>query len=135
MAWRSADPGREPVRHHLIRDEPMGTPLLLAAALLAAGVWVVSPAAAQQQAPPAQQAAPSMGSPAAGTAAQGGEQGDCPAGQVRSAGGGCAPGQPDAAGTTAAGSATGGADMPASPHQQELLKGQQGNEVQPQPQQ
>jgi hypothetical protein len=79
-----------------------------------------------------------MGSPAAGAAAQGGEQGDCPAGQVRSAGGGCAPGQPAAAGTTSAGGAAGGADMPASPHQQELLKGQQGHEkppAQPQPQQ
>jgi hypothetical protein len=76
-----------------------------------------------------------MGSPAAGTAAQGGEQGDCPAGQVRSAGGGCAPGQPDPSGTTTTGGAAGGADMPASPHQQELLKGQQGSEAQPQPQQ
>jgi hypothetical protein len=106
----------------------------LAAALLAAGAWAASPATAQQ-APPAQKGTPSMGSPAAGTAAQGGEQGDCPTGQVRSAGGGCAPGQPDAVGTTAAGGAAGGADMPASPHQQELLKGQQGNEAQPQPQQ
>jgi hypothetical protein len=105
---------------------------LLAAALLAVGAWAVSPAAAQQ-APLQQQGAPSMGSPAAGTAAQGGEQGDCPAGQVRSAGGGCAPGQPDAAGTSTTGSAAGAADMPASPHQQELLKGQQGNEAQPQP--
>jgi hypothetical protein len=126
--------GRGPIRPRPIRDEPMRTPFLLAAALLAAGTWAASPAAAQQ-APPAQQGAPSMGSPAAGTAAQGGEQGDCPAGQVRSAGGGCAPGQPDVSGTTAAGGATGGADMPASPHQQELLKGQQGQEAQPQPQQ
>ena len=76
-----------------------------------------------------------MGSPAAGTAAQGGEQGDCPAGQVRNPNGECLPGQPDVSGTTAAGGAAGGADMPASPHQQELLKGQQGNEAQPQPQQ
>jgi hypothetical protein len=106
----------------------------LTAALLAVGVWVASPAAAQQ-APLQEQGAPSMGSPAAGTAAQGGEQGDCPAGQVRNPNGACLPGQPDATGTTAAGGAAGGADMPASPHQQELLKGQQGSEAQPQPQQ
>jgi hypothetical protein len=31
--------------------------------------------------------------------------------------------------------AAGGTDMPASPHQQELLQGQQGQEAQPQPQQ
>jgi hypothetical protein len=111
----------------------MRTPFL-ATVLLAVGAWAAAPAAAQQ-APPAQQGAPSMGSPAAGTAAQGGEQGDCPAGQVRNPNGACLPGQPDAAGTTAAGGAAGGADMPASPHQQELLKGQQGNEAQPQPQQ
>ena len=111
----------------------MRTPLLTAA-LLAVGVWVASPAAAQQ-APLQEQGAPSMGSPAAGTAAQGGEQGDCPAGQVRNPNGECLPGQPDATGTTTTGGAAGGADMPASPHQQELLKGQQGNEAQPQPQQ
>ncbi len=113
----------------------MRTPFLLAAALLAAGAWAASPAAAQQQAPLQQQGTPGLGSPGAGTAAQGGEQGDCPAGQVRNPNGECLPGQPDVSGTTAAGGAAGGADMPASPHQQELLKGQQGNEAQPQPQQ
>lgn len=107
----------------------------LTAVLLAGGLWAVSPAAAQQQAPPAQQGAPAMGSPAAGTAAQGGEQGDCPAGQVRNPNGECLPGQPDATGTTTTGGAAGSADMPASPHQQELLKDQQGHEAQPQPQQ
>ena len=107
---------------------------LLAAALLAVGAWAASPATAQQ-APLQQQGAPGLGSPAAGTAAQGGEQGDCPAGQVRNPNGACLPGQPDVSGTTTTAAAAGGADMPASPHQQELLKGQQGNEAQPQPQQ
>jgi hypothetical protein len=54
---------------------------------------------------------------------------------VRNPNGECLPGQPDATGTTTTGGAAGGADMPASPHQQELLQGQQGNEAQPQPQQ
>jgi hypothetical protein len=105
-----------------------------AAMLLAFGAWAAAPAVAQQ-APLQQQGTPGMGSPAAGTAAQGGEQGDCPAGQVRNPNGECLPGQPDVSGTTTAGGAAGGADMPASPHQQELLQGQQGNEAQPQPQQ
>jgi hypothetical protein len=52
--------------------------------------------------------------------------GEATAGQPRNPNGACLPGQPDAAGS---------ADMLASPHQQELLKGQQGNEAQLQPQQ
>ena len=103
--------------------------LLLPAALLAAGIWAASPAAAQQGDTPQQ--APTMGSPAAGTAAQGGEQGNCPAGQVRNPNGDCVPGQSNVTGTVTG--SGGGADMPASPHQQELLKGQQGSEPQPQP--
>jgi hypothetical protein len=56
----------------------------------------------------------------AGVAAKGGMQGDCPEGQVMSAGSGCAPGQPNPAGTLTG--AEGGSDMPASPHQQQVLK-------------
>ena len=99
------------------------TPLLMAA-LLAADAWVGSPVGAQQQG-----AAPQVSLPAVGAAAAGGVQGDCPAGQVRSASGQCAPGQPDPTGTTTG--AAGTTDMPASPHQQELLKGQQGSESTP----
>jgi hypothetical protein len=60
-------------------------------------------------------------SPGAAAAANGGVTGDCPAGQVKSANGQCAPGQPNATGTTSGGAA-GATDMPASPHQQEVLK-------------
>jgi hypothetical protein len=97
---------------------------ILAAALLAGGVWAAAPAGAQQAG--TQEALTPKGGTeqgmtgqgaAAGAAAQGGVQGDCPEGQVRSAGGACAPGQPAAT------------DVPASPHQQELLRGQQGNET------
>ena len=104
---------------------------LLTAALLAASAWAAPPAGAQQQQQqsdrqqegPDKAGAPTLGSPAVPTAAQGGVQGDCPAGQVVSASGACAPGQPEAAGGTGSG------QMPASPHQQELLQGQQGNET------
>jgi len=51
---------------------------------------------------------------------QGGAQGDCPTGQVRGAGGGCAPGQPNPTGTITG--PPGGARMPASPHQQQVPK-------------
>lgn len=113
----------------------MRTTTLLMAALLAAGTWAATPASAQQntdrqQQGPDKAGTPTLGSPAVPTAAQGGVQGHCPAGQVVSANGQCAPGQSDATGTTMGG-ASGGADMPASPHQQQLLKGQQGNETQP----
>jgi hypothetical protein len=99
----------------------MRTSLLLAA-LLAAGALSATPVAADQATTTQGGAAQSMTGQgaAAGTAAQGGMQGDCPAGQVMSAGGTCAPGQPA------------GADMPATAHQQELLKGQQGTESTPQ---
>jgi hypothetical protein len=104
----------------------MRAPLLLGA-LLAASAWTAAPAGAQQGGTP--QVSPSLGSQGAGAAAAGGVQGDCPAGQVRSASGQCAPGQPDPTGATTG--PAGGADMPASPHQQELLKGQQGSESTP----
>ena len=71
----------------------------------------------------AQQASPDQGvsgAVGAGVAAEGGVQGECPAGQVTSAGGGCAPGQPNPTGTLTG--AEGGTDMPASPHQQQVLK-------------
>ena len=99
----------------------MRTSLLLAA-LLAAGALSATPVAADQATTTQGGTAQSMTGQgaAAGTAAQGGVQGDCPAGQVMSAGGACAPGQPA------------GADMPATAHQQELLKGQQGTEGAPQ---
>ncbi|HEX6015931.1 MAG TPA: hypothetical protein VFY87_29850, partial [Geminicoccaceae bacterium] len=101
---------------------PMRLPLLLAAAL-AAGTLSASLVGAEEATTTTQggtaQSMTGQGA-AAGTAAQGGVQGDCPAGQVMSAGGACAPGQPA------------GADMPATAHQQELLKGQQGTESAPQ---
>ena len=56
----------------------------------------------------------------AGVAAKGGMQGDCPEGQVMSTGDGCAPGQPNPTGTLTG--AEGASDMPASPHQQQVLK-------------
>jgi hypothetical protein len=101
--------------------------LLLRVALLAASAWTATLAGAQQGGTPP--VSPSLGSQGAGEAAAGGVQGDCPTGQVRSANGQCAPGQPNPTGTTTG--AAGGADMPASPHQQELLKGQQGSESPP----
>jgi hypothetical protein len=52
-----------------------------------------------------------------------GPSGDCPAGQVLQAGGGCAPGQPGSAADE---------QMPTSPHQEEVLRGQQGSESPPQ---
>jgi hypothetical protein len=97
----------------------MRTPLLLAA-VLAAGALSAAPVAAEQATTiqgGTVQGMTGQGA-AAGTAAEGGMQGDCPAGQVMSAGGACAPGQPA------------DADMPATAHQQELLKGQQGTENQ-----
>jgi hypothetical protein len=99
----------------------MRTPLLLAA-VLAAGALSAAPVGAEQATTTQGGTAQSMTGQgaAAGTAAQGGVQGDCPAGQVMSAGGACAPGQPA------------GAEMPATAHQQELLKGQQGTESTPQ---
>jgi len=106
--------------------------IVLTAAFLTAATWAASPADAQQQGTDRQQegpdkaGAPTLGSPAGAAATQGGVQGDCPAGQVMSANGGCAPGQPGAAGA-----GTSSAEMPASPHQQELLKGQQGSESTP----
>ena len=75
------------------------------------------PAAAGQQGSPEQGVSGAAG---AGVAAEGGVQGDCPAGQVTSPGGGCALAQPNPTGTITG--AEGGADMPASPHQQQLLK-------------
>src|SRR5687768_5183210 len=104
---------------------------LTAALLLAVSTWAAPPVSAQeegtdrQQQGPDKAGAPTLGSPAVPTATQGGVQGDCPDGQVVSANGQCAPGQPAAAGGTASG------QMPASPHQQELLKGQQGSESTP----
>jgi hypothetical protein len=71
----------------------------------------------------AQQGSPDQGvsgAAGAGVAAEGGVQGECPAGQVTSVGGGCAPGESNPTGTTTG--AEGGADMPTSPHQQQLLK-------------
>jgi hypothetical protein len=99
----------------------MRTPLLLAA-VLAAGALSAAPVGAEQAKTTEGGTAQSMTGQgaAAGTAAQGGMQGDCPAGQVMSAGGACAPGQPA------------GAEMPATPHQQEVLPGQQGTESAPQ---
>ncbi len=102
----------------------------LAAALVAGGLLAASPAGAQQESS-AQQQGPdkagteSLGSPAVPAAAQGGVQGNCPAGQVASVNGQCAPGQPGAEGGTHS------TQMPASPHQQGLLKGQQGAEEAP----
>jgi hypothetical protein len=75
------------------------------------------PAAGGQQGSPAQGVSGAVG---AGVAAEGGVQGDCPPGQVTSPGGGCALAQPNPTGTITG--AEGGADMPASPHQQQLLK-------------
>ena len=96
----------------------MKTPLLLAA-VFAAGTLSAASVGASDKPPDIQggtvQGMTGQGA-AAGTAVQGGVQGDCPAGQVMSASGACAPGQPA------------GADMPATAHQQELLKGQQGTE-------
>jgi hypothetical protein len=97
---------------------------VLMAALLAGGILAASPAGAQSAGTQealkprggTEQGATGQGAAGAGAAVQGGIQGDCPEGQVRSANGACAPGQP------------GAAAMPASPHQQELLRGQQGNE-------
>jgi hypothetical protein len=106
----------------------MRTTTLLTAAFLAAATLAASPAHAQQQPADPQQegpdkaGAPTLGSPAGAAATQGGVQGDCPAGQVQSASGGCAPGQPGATGGTTS------TEMPASPHQQETIKGQQGGE-------
>jgi hypothetical protein len=107
------------------------TILPAAALLLAVGAGAAPPVSAQQagtdrqQQGPDEAGAPTLGSPAVPTATQGGVQGNCPAGQVASANSQCAPGQPEAAGGTGSG------QMPASPHQQELLKGQQGSESAP----
>jgi hypothetical protein len=107
---------------------------ILMAALLVALAAPLAPAGAQQEgqmpaSPHQQEVLPgqqgSGGSPSVPAATQGGMQGDCPAGQVMSAAGGCEPGQPGAAGGTAS------EQMPASPHQQELLRGQQGSEGSP----
>lgn len=99
----------------------MRSTTFLKAALLAASVGIVAPAGAQQQGDgaPDKAGAPTMGSPGAAAAVQGGQQGDCPEGQVQSAGGACAPAQPGTAGGTGSGT-----QMPASPHQQETLQKQ-----------
>jgi hypothetical protein len=92
---------------------------VLTATLLALGVWAAPPAIAQQQGGDTgvtKEGGQPLGSSGAATAVQGGAQGDCPEGQVMSAGGHCEPGQP---GATAG---TGSTQMPASPHQQETLK-------------
>jgi hypothetical protein len=97
---------------------------LFVAALLAAGALVGSPVAAEEATTAAggttaggtAQGVAGQGAAAAGAATQGGVQGDCPEGQVQSAGGDCAPGMPT------------NTDMPGTQHQQELLKGQQGVE-------
>ena len=88
---------------------------LLVAAVLAAGTLSVGPVGAEQTTTQGGTAQSLTGQGAA-AATQGGVQGNCPAGQVQSAGGDCAPGMPT------------NTDMPGTQHQQELLKGQQGTE-------
>jgi hypothetical protein len=91
---------------------------LLVAAVLTAGALSAVPVGAEQAATQdgTAQSLTGQGAAAAGAATQGGVQGNCPAGQVQSAGGDCAPGMPT------------NTDMPGTQHQQELLKGQQGVE-------